>query len=305
MFYALLLTAVNEGSGMGSPIAGVVAAAVIVVAIVLIRKRRKNKAAAKSIVSNDSSGDISVTITSSSHYEDVRQKTNGELSRLSLDGYMSPSGGFTNYGLFKVSGVNSNTKRKNTVSFKAKNETEARALALSGGLSEPFEVSIEPMPEPTERQLQYAADISAVIPQGASQSDISAIISRITDEDELPSASEELALFANECGCKFSLYTGHNALIDTVLGGIDDRNRAAFYVYAVWRSICDGGDLGNLNAHPLRDVFYGFADFTLADSSVIKSINDNVCDRYALLNPSKHTSVYKAASSWLSSHGAC
>jgi hypothetical protein len=44
MFYALLLTAVNEGSGgTGSPIAGVAMTVVIIAVVVLVRRNRKKK----------------------------------------------------------------------------------------------------------------------------------------------------------------------------------------------------------------------------------------------------------------------
>ena len=59
---------------------------------------------------------VQITTTFSSHYDNVVQKTSGTLPAIpvsALDGYISPSGGFVNYGRFQVIGKNPATNRKN------------------------------------------------------------------------------------------------------------------------------------------------------------------------------------------------
>lgn len=56
-------------------------------------------------------------------------------------------------------------------------EAAARAAAVADGLVEPLTVEIEQQVEPTERQMDYALELEAMIPEGACKDDLSAIIS--------------------------------------------------------------------------------------------------------------------------------
>lgn len=133
---------------------------------------------------------------------EVKQRTPGELPLAYVGGYVSPSGGFVNYARFRVVGVNPETGRRNTRRFEARNEDAARAAAVSDGLAEPLEIEVEPMDEPSERQVAYALDLEATLPEGACKEDVSAIISRITDEDE-DAPDPGLSLWAHESGVRF------------------------------------------------------------------------------------------------------
>lgn len=50
---------------------------------------------------------VTVTATIQKQTVEVRQRTCGELPLADIGGYVSPSGGFVNYGRFCVSGTNS------------------------------------------------------------------------------------------------------------------------------------------------------------------------------------------------------
>ena len=148
-------------------------------------------------------------------YEEVRQKSFGVLPAISLDachGYVSPSGGFINYTIFQVVGKNPDTKRKNKRIIEAKTQEIAYEKAKEKGIVEPFEITILPAPKPTERQLEYAQDLGAPIPKGACQYDVSAIISRITDNSE-QQVSERFAKLADEYGILFSRYESRNSIM--------------------------------------------------------------------------------------------
>ena len=157
---------------------------------------------------------IQITTAFSSHYDNVVQKTSGTLPAIpisALDGYISPSGGFVNYGRFRVIGKNPATNRKNKRVYEVRNEDEARSHAESSGLVGPFEVSVLPSKPPSESQLSYAKSLGASIPDGACSHDVSAIISRITDNDESP-VTEKLAHKAHIFGLKLSRYSGSKSI---------------------------------------------------------------------------------------------
>lgn len=128
-------------------------------------------------------------------------------------GYVSPSGGYINYGIFRVRGINPKTNRKNTRTYKETKEEYALAHAKIDGLIDPFEITVIPAPPPTEAQLAYAHDLGATIPCDACKVDLSAIISRITNDDEEP-ADSHLAKWANIYGLKFSRYHGKKAIME-------------------------------------------------------------------------------------------
>ena len=158
---------------------------------------------------------LEISTSFSPYYVEVRQKTPGALAATPIsawDGYISPSGGYVNYGRFQVIGKNPATNRKNRRTYEIKTEEEACKCAEDAGLVGPFEVNVLPALPPTDTQLSYAKDLGATIPEDACKTDVSAIISRITDEDEEP-ASEHLARIAHECGVKFSRYHGRKAIL--------------------------------------------------------------------------------------------
>ena len=68
-----------------------------------------------------------ITATIHAQTVEVKQRTRGELPLAEIGGYVSPSGGFVNYGRFCVTGMNSSTGRKNTKRYEAQTEADARA----------------------------------------------------------------------------------------------------------------------------------------------------------------------------------
>ena len=142
---------------------------------------------------------------------EVKQKTKGVLPRVTLNGYRNLSGGYVNYNRYCVVGINGQTRRKNKKIFAAKTAEDAIFLALKAGLSDPFSVTVEHLMPPSERQIAYAHDLGATWPDDACMEDLSAIISRITDDDE-DCPTEQLAQHADKAGMMFSMYMGRKAL---------------------------------------------------------------------------------------------
>ena len=158
---------------------------------------------------------IEISVETSSHYTQTKQKTKGLLPAIPLDafdGYVSPSGGFVNYARFQVIGIKPETKRKNKRVYEVRNKEDACKCAESDGLTGPFDVTVLPSTPPSDRQLSYAKSLGANIPDGACAFDVSAIISRINDNDESP-VSEKLARQAHKFGVNFSRYHGRVAIM--------------------------------------------------------------------------------------------
>lgn len=180
-----------------------------------------------------------ITATIHAQTVEVKQRTHGELPLAEIGGYVSPSGGFVNYGRFCVTGMNSSTGRKNTKRYEAQTEADARAAAADDGLVEPMTVQVEPQIPPTDRQMDYALELEAMLPDGVCKEDVSAIISRITDEDEA-APDPGLSLYAHACGVKFSRFVGEKALLSYMVSQMHGAARGELYAYAVYRQ--ESGD---------------------------------------------------------------
>lgn len=174
-----------------------------------------SKSASSQLIEDDVSLSVESSVTMTTRYIEVKQHTKGLLPSVSLatiDGYVSPSGGFVNFARFQVTGMKPETKRKNKRIYEVRYKEEAVQLAEKDGLVAPFEVAVLPQKPPTERQLAYAKVLEAVLPDGACSLDVSAIISRITDnEEEMP--REVVARQAHLFGVNFSRYFSTAAIM--------------------------------------------------------------------------------------------
>lgn len=151
----------------------------------------------------------------SSRHVEIKQKTSGCLQPFSVDawaGYVSPSGGFVNFAIYQVIGINPKTGRKNKRVYKEFREEYAIKRAEIEGFVAPFEVHLLKSESPSERQLEYAKELGITIPEGVCRLDVSALISRVTDDDEGP-ADENLASQAHIYGVQFSRYHGRKAIL--------------------------------------------------------------------------------------------
>lgn len=175
------------------------------------RSNRRIISSSSRVIRQSDLGTITMETTYSRHTVEIKQRTIGVLPATPVEawnGYRSQSGGYVNFAKFQVVGKNPNTNRKNKRIYCAKSEEEACAKAKdTDGLVEPFEITILPYEPPTQRQLDYAKSLEAIIPDGACKIDVSAIISRITDDDEEP-APIGLAKLGNMYGLLFSRYHG-------------------------------------------------------------------------------------------------
>lgn len=244
---------------------------------------------------------VSVTVERAHAVEvDVVQRTPGELPMADIGGYVSPSGGFVNFGRFRVSSVNSSTGRKNTRRYEVQTEDAARAAAAADGLVEPLTVEVEPQIEPTERQMEYALDLHAAIPAGACKDDVHAIISRIEDGDEA-APDPGLAQYAHAIGVHFSRYVGKRALLGYMVAQTQGADRAALYAYAVYRQE-KGGDFSDPRRLPAFDALRACGEQMAQDPALMKSLEDRDADDF--VRPNRGTKIYKATADFLKQRGA-
>lgn len=161
---------------------------------------------------------IAITTTSTTRSIPVFQKTVGLLPSFSNEiwnGYVSPSGGYVNYACYIVSGLDEKTGRKRKKRIKAQNERVAAQYALSEGLCAPLSIELIPNDPPTEAQLAYARDLLAVLPENACFHDVSAIITRIYENDEAP-VEDSLAECALKHGLFLSKYSGKRIIMELI-----------------------------------------------------------------------------------------
>ena len=120
--------------------------------------------------------------------------------------------------------------------------------AAADGLVDPLTVQVEQQIPPTDRQMDYALEFEVMIPDGVCKDDVSAIISRIADEDE-EAPDPGLSRYAHACGVKFSRFVGAKALLGFMVGAA----RAELYAYAVNRQE-KGGSFSDPRRLPVCDA---------------------------------------------------
>lgn len=168
---------------------------------------------------------------------------------------------------FIVRGVNTTTNRKNKRTYTASSEADATRQAEADGLAGPFEITVEPADEATERQLAYANDLGLTIPKGACKTDLSALLSRAEDDDERAALPEVLEFLAGR-GWQGSALMGYNAMLATVMDILaEPRDRIAFYAYYIDQAE-NKRPLANFDKAPGKDRYLAFADYAIQSEKI-------------------------------------
>ena len=225
---------------------------------------------------------------------EIPKRAKGMFTPASIGGYVSPSGGFVNYVRYSVKGKCVKTGKNKKYHYEAMSEVEAQAKAKEDGLTDPFTVQIEKMSPPSDSQLSYARSLNAEIPEGACKRDVTAILSRITDEDESPDAG--LVHFAHTSGVCFSRFIGKDDLFRTMVYQLKGEKLAMLYAYAVYLQEA-GGTFGDPRDTPVYNEMVECAKMVANDPALLKSLEGRSLSDYE--NPNRGTKVYKAVSSHL------
>ena len=225
---------------------------------------------------------------------EMPKRAKGMFTPASIGGYVSPSGGFVNYVRYSVKGKCVKTGKNKKYHYEAMSEAEVQAKAKEDGLTEPFKVQIEKMAPPSDSQLSYARSLDAVIPEGACKRDVTAILSRITEEDESPDPG--LVSFAHAYGVCFSRFIGKNELFRMMVYQLKGAKLATLYAYAVYLQEM-GGTFGDPRDTPIYEDIVECAKMVENDPGLLKSLEGRSSDDYE--NPNRGTKVYKAVSAYL------
>lgn len=204
--------------------------------------------------------------------------------------YKSPSGGYTNYAVFSVKGINSATNRKKTNKYKCKTEDEAIELAMQDGLVKIESVHPIPFSPPSDAQIQACDKYGHIIPPGACHEDVGAIMTKeIYDEDDSPF---DLMKCADFLGVRFSYFDSKQCLLHLISDIDDNRTVAAFY-YSVFLNRGDSFFSKCFLTLQNNKICYDFADVVCNDNRVMASIRKSIPSATEL---SYGTVAYKAAS---------
>lgn len=235
------------------------------------------------------------------------------ISKLDLGWGANPSGGFGNWSVYEITGINQATGRKDIRKYDARDERGAIAEAKKGCLIEPYSVRLLPHDAPTEKQINYLLSWNASLPDGASKYDVSAMLSRLEDSYDtvyekqtpdgneynyirpLPSPSVDFARYADDMGLYFSSFVGAETLFNGVVRSLEMRDKIAFFAYCVLCSY-HRWDIGNLLSSPYKDRLYEFADIVIQDDALVKSVAQRT--PYDYKNIHKGTKIYKAVAEY-------
>jgi len=171
--------------------------------------------------------------------------------------------------VFIVRGTNISTGRRKNIRVVARSQMKAEAIALEKGVCEPYEIEEFPPDPPTEAQLAYAFDLGLTVPSGATKEDMIYIIRRAVEGDSIP--SEDLVTYATSHRFEFSKYIGKRALYKKVFEGLPREECTAFFAFCVYRWLTDDRR-GNLDTHPLRNVFVQFSNHYKNDDRFLNSM---------------------------------
>lgn len=153
---------------------------------------------------------------------------------------------------------------------------------------------------PSERQLAALNEEGVCVPEGTTNKDASAMLSRIGVWEIAPGPSPDLVDLAESLGTEFSAFTSAEDLIGSIITQAAEQDRAALYCYGV---ACSkrGQAFGNLFADPDAPLFIGFADVVAADPAMRKSLAALLPDDFK--RPKKAAKICKAAVAHLAGGG--
>ena len=148
--------------------------------------------------------------------------------------------------------------------------------------------------------MDYALELEAMLPDGVCKEDVSAIISRITDEDEA-APDPGLSLYAHAFGVKFSRFVGEKALLSYMVSQMHGAVRGELYAYAVYRQE-SGGRFSDPRSLSVYEFLRSCGAEIAEDPALLKSLEDR--DVYDFAGPNRGTKVYKMAAARLKQCGA-
>lgn len=243
-------------------------------------------------VSYKQNGNTSSGVYTRSYLEPITQQKRGLFDMAEIGDYYSLSGGYINYNLYHITGTDSSSGRRKTKYINSLCEETACAEAMAKGLDPPYNIELQPSWEPTDRQLDYARDLNAVLPVNPSQYDVSAIISRIVDGDE-DAPPVWLSMLAHENNIHFSRYIGHKALLRQCHSFFEGRCLAELYLWVVYYRLNGLKSITLTEYKNTSEIISLCAEQIINNPAAEKSLQGR--DEDDFLKPNKSTNIYKSS----------
>lgn len=148
---------------------------------------------------------------------------------------------------------------------------------------------------PTQKQLNYAAKLGIVVYPHMSKSDLSAVITKVEDNDMIvPDIG--LLQFAQENGESPSPYLGLNNALHIATYHLNDKEICSFYLYCLYCSGL-GKAIENLNSSELKEKFVSLGAELSQDAKAVDAIRNRPSSDFA--KPNKRTTAYTSAVEYL------
>lgn len=203
------------------------------------------------------------------------------LARVSFpDGYVSPSGGFSNGAYYEVCGKNPKTGRVNRKKVIARSESEAIEKAWNEyGFTE-ASASCIPFAAPTEKQLDFAKRLHLFIPEGADENDVACMLHRVADAvpgvddpdfSPISGCSQEFANYLVENNTVFSAYIDAGGAFEVAVRSFPPREKCKLYAYCVWCHL-KKEPVSVPIRHPQEWLFDQFADEYCENSEFLEAL---------------------------------
>jgi hypothetical protein len=179
---------------------------------------------------------------------------------------------------FEIKGINRSTSRKNTRTFRAADKRAALEQAVRDGLAPEAIVEL-PEPEPTDRQLAYAADLGARIPEGATRAEVSDLIDNALRNK--PPADQRYRRFAERYGIEITRYTNKPKIFESIFATLKTPGRetelAAWFLFRVHRHRVQGSENSEIDG-PDHPGLKTAAELLAQDEKFLSSIQRGYAD---------------------------
>ena len=138
--------------------------------------------------------------------------------------------GFMSLTEYNITGINEKTGHRKHFIIQALNESSAINIATSKGLIPPYQVKINELAPPTERQLNYAKSIALKLPQGCCIHDVSALLTNYENND-INRPSTRLIEFAKSKQIYFSTLYNEKSLYNILFSDLLLEDKIAFFLF--------------------------------------------------------------------------
>ncbi|MCF0158041.1 MAG: hypothetical protein HUJ83_05960 [Veillonella sp.] len=172
---------------------------------------------------------------------------------------------------YKIKAKYTPTNRFRTITVWAKSEKHAIELITNQEYEEIASIEID-FDSPTQAQLDYARALGIHVADTDTKIDVSCLIDKKLYRASDP--NPELIEFADNRDIVFSYHVSKKGLYNLVFSELPDLDKIAFFIFTVYRYY-SGDRTGNMDKSIHRHHFYEFANNTINNTKLVKSLLEN------------------------------